>query len=143
MKLLAILVLLFVFPAVSVAQVVKELVGRYQMDVQGGDILELRANGSATLAGDETQWSATGNRLRVGADVMTYSLQAGHLVLTMGSVQIAWKRIGGAAKGSSSALPQQPTQTQQTPAHAAAPAAGGNAQDAEARQVLTGSAWCS
>ena len=114
------------------AQVVKELVGRYQMDVQGGDVLELRADGTASMGGEEFKWSARGNQLRLGTDVVPYALQGRKLVLTTGPIQITWNRLGAAANtGSSSG------------AKGAAPVAQGNAQDTEARQVLTGSAWCS
>ena len=144
------LALVLLAPAVSSAQVAKELVGRYQMDVPGGDVLELRANGTAAMAGEETRWSAKGGQLAVGTDVMAYTLQGDRLMLTMGSAQLPWKRIGGAGKApaptqsasteASSPLPaDRPAQ-----ATAAPPAAvGGNPQDAQGRQLLTGSAWCS
>ena len=144
------LALLLLAPTASSAQVAKELVGRYQMDVPGGDVLELRANGTATLAGDETRWSASGGQLTVGIDVMAYTLQGDRLMLTMGSAQLPWKRIGGTGKAAApmqsaaaeASAPQPPDRT--TPATAAPPAAvGGNPQDAQARQLLTGNAWCS
>jgi hypothetical protein len=50
------------------AQAPAALVGRYQLDVAGGEVLELRADGSATMAGDSTRWSVTGNQLTVGPD---------------------------------------------------------------------------
>jgi hypothetical protein len=43
------------------------------MDVQGGDTLELRADGTASLAGDNMKWSVRGNQLQVGPDVMSSS----------------------------------------------------------------------
>ena len=50
----------------------KELVGKYQMEVQGGDELELRADGTAAMAGEETTWSASAGVLTVGTDTMGY-----------------------------------------------------------------------
>lgn len=139
--------LLLFIHAGGAAQLAAELVGKYQMEVQGGDVLELRADGTATLAGEQTKWSVRGNQLIVGSDVMTYVLQPGRLLLTMGSVQLAWKKIGGAAK------PLSPMQAAAARAQGGPPAgapqpprtgpAGGNPQDLQARQVLTRSAWCS
>ncbi|MBL0141019.1 MAG: hypothetical protein IPP91_02875 [Betaproteobacteria bacterium] len=145
-NLVAFALLLALLPDTSWAQVVAKLVGRYQMEVQGGDILELRADGTAWLAGDEMKWSVKGNQLVVGTDVMAYSLQGDRLMLTFGAIQLAWKRIGGAGKvpsamqsAANKAKPQQPSAA---PAPAAT-AANGNAQDDQARQVLTNNAWCS
>jgi hypothetical protein len=138
--------LLALLPETSSAQVAMELVGRYQMEVQGGDILELRADGTASLAGDEMKWSAKGNKLVVGTDVMAYKLQGDRLMLTFGAVQLAWKKIGGTGKALSamqSAANKAKSQQQPQAPAPAAPAAGGNAQDAQARQVLTNNAWCS
>ncbi len=100
MRSLVVIASLFV-SAQALAQAPKELVGRYQMDVEGGDVLELRADGTASMAGDETKWSAKGGRLTVGTDTMAYQLAGGRLTLTMGSVQMAWKRLGAAGKGPS------------------------------------------
>jgi hypothetical protein len=131
------------------AQVVGELVGRFQMDVKGGDILELRADGSAALSGEETRWAARGNQLQVGTDVMFYALQGDRLVLQMGAVQINWKRIGAGGKSSGPAAgrtsPGVPMAGGNGGGMAAAPpvASGGSTQDAQARQLLTSSAWCS
>ncbi len=143
------LVLLMVWACAASAQIAKELVGRYQMDVQGGDVLDLRADGSATLAGEATRWSASGNRLMVGGDTMGYSLQGNRLLLQMGPVQITWKRLDGAASAGGNA---QTTQGRASPLPAANnnPNAnanantngGGSSQDAQIRQVLTSSAWC-
>jgi hypothetical protein len=123
--------------SVSYAQVVRELVGKYQMEVPGGDTLELRADGSASLAGEETRWSVRGNQLSVGPDVMPYVLQGNRLMTTVGAIQLAWRRVGS-SRGN------------QTPMERAALAAGSqgnvgqaNSQDTQARQILTGTAWCS
>lgn len=148
---IVLLALPLVVPATAAAQVVKALVGKYQMEVPGGDILELRLDGTASLAGEETRWSAQGDRLRVGRDVMPYTLQGDRLVMSMGSVQLAWKKLAGAGKGSLPALPKPPAQppmntARTAPGMASAPpasATGGNAQDAQARQLLTSAAWCS
>ncbi len=148
------LVSLLLVSSLASAQIAKELVGRFQMDVQGGDVLELRADGSATLAGEVTRWSAAGNRLTVGGDTMAYSLQGNRLLLQMGPVQIAWKRLDGGAVtggtasaggGKTTALP--PAQANHNDANGSsnsnASNTGGNPQDAQIRQVLTSSAWCS
>lgn len=124
------------------AQVVKELVGKYQMEVQDGDILELRSDGSASMAGEETRWSARGNQLTVGPDVMRYTLSGGRLLVAVGPVQLAWKKIGGPVKGPNpieKAARSTPEQLAQAPAANTA----SSAQDVQARQLLMSSAWCS
>jgi hypothetical protein len=145
-KTLVCLVLSLVVPGTSLAQVARELVGKYQMDVQGGDILELRADGTAAMAGDEMKWSARGGQLSVGTDVMRYTLQGNRLVLTMGSVDLVWKRIDGSGKALSPmerAAAKAKAQQPGSPPAQAAPEAIANAQDAQARQLLVNSAWCS
>ena len=136
-KTLATLTLLLVFSTSSPAQVASQLVGRYQMDVQGGEILELRADGTASMAGEETVWSASGTRLTIGPDSMPYTLQGDRLLLTMGSIQIPWKRIGGAVKAPQSKQKDAPGAT------AGQTAAGGADADREVKQILTSTAWCS
>jgi hypothetical protein len=140
MKILLSLVLLFVIPTSSWSQVKKELIGTYQMEVQGGDTLELRADGTASLAGDTMQWSARGNQLQVGPDVMTYVLNGDRLVFNVGAVQLVWKRIGG---GTNSLSPMAKAANKANAPELSAAQNGGNPQDAQARQVLTSSAWCS
>ena len=144
------LVFLMVWACTASAQIAKELVGRYQMDVQGGDVLELRADGSATLAGEATRWSAAGNRLMVGGDTMGYSLQGNRLLLQMGPALITWKRLDGAVSAGGNApaaggkaSPQAPANQANANANANANNSGGSSQDAQIRQVLTSSAWCS
>ncbi len=143
--LLVLLVSLVLGAGTASAQIAKELVGRYQMDVQGGDVLELRADGSATLAGEATRWSVAGNRLSVGGDTMAYSLQGNRLVMQMGPAQIAWKRLDGAAgaggNGPTAAGKANPTAPVQ--GNANGNSSSGNPQDAQIRQVLTANAWCS
>ena len=146
---------LLLVPALARAQAPKELVGKYQMEVEGGDVLELRADGGAALAGEETRWAAQGSQLTIGPDTMQYQLSNGRLLLAMGSVQIAWRRLGAAPKAASpmqkAAAKAQAAQPQAGSAGAppaAAPAGaygagGGSAQDAQARQLLLSSAWCS
>lgn len=127
----------FGFHSVSLAQVVRELVGKYQMEVQGGDTLELRADGSASFGGEETRWSVRGNQLIVGPDVMPYVLQGNRLITTVGAIQLAWRRVG--------ASPGTLTPMERV-AQGVAPQGVGsqaNPQDAQARQILTNSAWCS
>ena len=123
------LVFLLFWACAASAQIAKELVGRYQMDVQGGDVLELRADGSATLAGEATRWSATGNRLTVGGDTMPYSLQGNRLMMQMGPAQIAWKRLDGAASAGGNA---QATQGRASPS----PAANNNPNATPATMVV-------
>ena len=99
----------------------------------------------------KTTWSADGTSLTVGADVMAYALQGNKLLLTMGSVQIAWKKLAGPGKkaaqkpkAGAQARPAEKKGAGSKPARdKAKPAAGGNTQDAQVRAVLTGSAWCS
>jgi hypothetical protein len=140
MKILLSLALLFVLPTASWAQLNRELIGTYQMDVQGGDTLELRADGTATLAGDNMKWTARGNQLQVGPDVMTYVLQGDRLVVNVGGVQLFWKRIG---HGSNSLSPMARAAGKANMPEASAGQNSGNPQDVQARQVLTSSAWCS
>lgn len=125
----------------AAAQVAKELVGRYQMEVPGGDILELRADGTANLAGEETKWSARGGSLSVGPDVMAYRLQGERLVIAMGAVQLAWRRIGAVAAAPTPM--ERAAARAKAPQAATAPQASGNPQDEQSRQVLMGNAWCS
>jgi hypothetical protein len=122
------------------AQQPKELVGRYQMEVQDGDVLELRADGSASLAGDAMRWSAKAGVLTLGQDVLPYRLQDGRLWLSMGSVQLAWKRLGSSA----AATPMERAAARAQGGTAMAQgAAGGSREDEEARRLLMSSAWCS
>ena len=79
------------------AQVKPALVGRYQLDVPGGDVLELRADGSVTMAGDGTRWSVQGNQLTVGPDVMNFVLQPNRLLLNVGGTLPVWKKLGAVA----------------------------------------------
>lgn len=136
-KPLAILALLLMISATSSAQVATELVGKYRMDVQEGEILELRANGSASMAGEETTWSASGNQLSIGPDVMEYKVQGEQLLLIMGTFQIPWKRIGGAVK---TTAPREKEIAKTTPRQ---PVTNATAADQEAKQLLTSTAWCS
>jgi hypothetical protein len=124
-------------PAWAWSQVAVELVGRYQMEMQGGESMELRADGTASIGGEETRWAARANQLTVGTDVMPYVYQGGRLILSVGPIQLAWRKVSGpSAKSSPSANGQQGAQN-------AAPAPAGNAQDAQYRQILMSSAWCS
>lgn len=123
----------------AAAQNPPELVGRYQLAGPGGDILELRKNGSANLAGDELRWSAQGNQLRVGTDTMPYVLLPDRLVLNFGGAVVPWMKLGAAKAAAPSTLPPAAAQAPAAPA----PNPGGNPQDAQARQLLTQTAWCS
>jgi len=158
--LLAAITLLSVAGAVA-APLPRELVGTYQMDVPGGDRMELRADGSCSMAGEETTWSASSTQLTIGTDTMRYALQGDRLVLSMGTVQLPWKRIAGGGKaaaprpgagGAAGGAKAPPAPSTPDPAPAAAfdpPAAASgqsaaaNPQDAQARQILMANAWCS
>jgi hypothetical protein len=145
LKFRLLLVFLMAVAGGAQAQIARELVGRYQMDVQGGDVLELRSDGSATLAGETTRWSAIGNRLVVGGDTMTYSLQGNRLLTQMGPAQIPWNRLGGASVpgGNAQAAAAKASPAQPTPVNGNGNGNnGGSPQDAQIRQVLTANAWC-
>jgi hypothetical protein len=124
------------------SQVARELVGKYQMEMQGGGAMELRADGTATVGGEETRWAARANQLMVGTDSMPYVYQAGRLILSMGPINLAWRKVSGpsAKAPASSAVPST---NANHGAPGAGPAAGGNPQDAQYRQILMSSAWCS
>lgn len=134
---LALLALLLLSVAAAAAQNGTDLAGSYRMDVQGGELLELRADGSAALAGEETTWSADRSRITIGPDVMPYTLQGDRLVLSMGPVQIVWKRVGAPAKRGT----QKQKDAPKPPAKKGGEAETGT--DREARQLLMSSAWCS
>jgi hypothetical protein len=146
-KFLACLVFALIFPVAASAQIARELIGKYQMEVQGGDILELRADGTAVLAGDSMTWSVRGRQLVVGSDVMPYQIQGDRLLLTMGSVQLAWKKVGGAAltpmQSAAAKLQGRQPPPEAAPPEVPAPPAAGHPQDVQARQLLTSTAWCS
>ena len=139
MKRSILFLLLLAVPAISLAQPPRELVGRYQLEAPGGDTLELRADGSATLAGESMRWAARGNQLQVGPDVMTYALQGERLIIEMGGIHFSWKRLGNGGNAS----PMARAASRANAPAASTAQAGGNAQDAQMRQILTSSAWCS
>lgn len=137
-KKLPVLVLCCLLFASAWAQAPAELIGRYQLDAQGGDILELRADGSATLAGETMRWAVRGRQLIVGSDAMNYVLQPDRLLLTVGGTQTSWRKLDAAIR-------EQATGAA-VPAQGAAPppaTTGSDPRDAQARQLLIGSAWCS
>jgi hypothetical protein len=136
-KALAILLLLVTFSGTTLAQTPREMVGKYQMEVQDGDILELRPDGTATLADEVTRWAVKGNQLTVGTDVMPFVLQAGRLILMVGPVRVSWKRLSGGV-GTASPMERAAQKTQPTE-----PTGGSNPQDAQVRQILMNNAWCS
>jgi hypothetical protein len=135
-KAFAILLLFLVASEAALAQTDRDMVGRYQMEVQGGDILDLRPDGTATLAGELTRWAVKGNQLTVGTDAMPFVLQDGRLILTVGTVRVAWKRLDVVANAAS---PMERAARKAL----AAESGGGNPQDSQARQILMNSAWCS
>ena len=131
------LMLLLVTVVPASARIAAELVGSYRMEVQGGDVLELRANGSATMNGEETRWSVSGNQLTIGDEVMQYKLKGDRLLLTIGPLQIAWKKLPAKGKGAPAGQKTKPGGNASQ-----APASGSDA-DQEAKQLLTSTAWCS
>ena len=127
--------------------------GRYQLNTPGGDILELRADGAATLAGDRMRWTVRGTELLVGNEVMVYQMQGDTLLLKIGTVVTTWKRLAGPA-AATPAPALRPGEvggvggvgvqgTGLPPQAASAPSAGGDAMDQQARALLTSTAWCS
>ena len=142
MKKFLVIGLLLACHGISCGQVVRELVGRYQMEMQGGDILELRADGTAALAGEETRWAVRGNQLVVGPDVMPYMLQGNRLITTVGAIQLAWRRVGGAPPGTPTPM-QRAAQAGQAQGQAQGQGGQSNPQDSQARQILMNNAWCS
>ena len=124
-------------PAVAWSQGASQLVGKYQMEMDSSETLELRADGSATLGDDETQWSVRGDQLVVGTDVMPYVYLAGRWIRVVGPTQIAWRRLG-AHVSTAAPTPMAAPKTQAPP-----PPGAGDARDAQYRQVLMNSAWCS
>jgi hypothetical protein len=161
---LALAAIVFSAPLAAMAQASAALVGRYQLDVAGGDMLELRADGSATMAGGSTRWSVRGNQLTVGPDVMNYVLQPDRLLLNVGGTLLVWKKLGAtvpltpmqaaaanAANANRNANSADPPGNAATPNRSAAlgptappaPPGGGDPRDGQARQLLLGSAWCS
>jgi hypothetical protein len=180
--------LIALLPLAAWAQTSKELVGKYVMEADASDVMELRADGTATMEGEQTKWSVKGNQLSIGPDTMAFQLVGARLLLSMGSVQLGWKRVGAASKGptpmekaAAKAKAAQPEvseeeadreamqqanawlaaqgqapgpQVQPGPRQAApraappqpttpVPPGGGSPQDAQLRQLLLSSAWCS
>jgi hypothetical protein len=155
------LVALCLAPLAASAQTPKQLVGRYQLEASADDVMELRADGTATMAGEATRWSAKGTTLTIGPDHVPYRLTDGRLLLQMGQTEFAWRKLGGANK-SPSPLQRAASKAQQAPGPVEAqedsgpmapppsrggrqsgpPAGGGSQGDRNLRQLLTGSAWC-
>lgn len=184
MNRLAVFVLSLALGATAHAQN-RELVGKYQMEGAATETLELRADGTASMGGEEARWSAKPGQLTIGEDTVGYTLKGDRLVLQMSGVALTYKRVGAAGKGPSplqkaaakaraqadeegdedaeaeamaqarawlaangqqaqptAGQPQRP-QAQRPQAPAPANPGGGSAQDQQARQLLTSSAWCS
>ena len=140
------------------AQTPGELVGSYQMEVDGGDRLDLRADGSARLGDEETSWAARAGQLTLGQETVPYRVSQGRLFLKMGPMELSWRRLGSAA-AASTPLQRAATKAAQAPGQSPMQSMGGVAapagarvgataqhdspQDAQSRQVLMSSAWCS
>lgn len=128
-KTLVVLALLLGMATASFAGSAADLVGTYRLEGQGGGTLELHADGTASLEGNEMAWGATDNQISIGLDIMSYSLHGDRLVLTNGVAQFVWKRVR-AGKGQKG---KDKTQTESSTSDA----------DREAKRVLTSTAWCS
>jgi len=124
-------------PSWAWSQVASELVGKYHMELDSGEAMELRADGTAVMGGEETRWAVRGRQLTIGTDVMPYVYQSGRLVLSVGPLQLGWRKVGGSANRPAAA------ENARREAQAGAPNAGGSSQDAQYRQILMNSAWCS
>jgi hypothetical protein len=135
------LLLFLLLAPLAWSQVAPELVGKYQMEMQGGETMELRADGTATVGGEETRWAARANQLAVGTDVMPYVYQGGRLTLSAGPIRLTWMKVSGPPGKSPTAASAQKGLPNTTPPTAPPPA--GNAQDTQYRQILMSSAWCS
>lgn len=146
LKVAFIIALLICSTCTARAQVVKQLIGKYQMEAASGEVLELRANGTASLGGEETRWSANGTTLRVSDDTMPYALLGGRLILSISGLQIPWRRTGVQA-AQTQGQPPSPSQTPKgRPGDGGAASRNiisGTMQDQQARQILMQSAWCS
>jgi hypothetical protein len=119
------------------------LVGRYTMELDPNEVLELRENGTANYSGDEMKWSVKGDQLQIGEDTVKFRMSGDRLLVAVSpGMEIAWRRSGG--KGGKAA-PQPAAAGAQVPA--ARPAAVQQPQmggvDGQLRQLLLSSAWCS
>jgi hypothetical protein len=88
--------LLFILTSANAVQAEpsKQLVGRYQMEVDGNSLMDLRTNGTVVMEGQEARWSVKGNQLTIGADTVTFHYQAGRLVMQMAqSLELAWRKV--------------------------------------------------
>ncbi|MGC4113688.1 MAG: hypothetical protein QM765_03300 [Myxococcales bacterium] len=79
----------------------EQLVGKYTMDASAEETLELRADGSANMGGDEMKWSVKGNQLTIDTDTVPFKLAGNKLTLTMAGMQMSWTKVGAAGKGPS------------------------------------------
>lgn len=108
-----------------------KLVGSWSSELGGSPLaLELRSDGTATFMGATAQWQVIGDTLVVGNNAARYKLSGGKLVLTdtQGRTTV-WQRVASARGGKGAP---------------AKPAGGkGSPVDAQLRQLLLSSAWCS
>lgn len=132
-KTLVVLALLLGFSSTTFAQTAGDLAGSYRLEGEGGGVLELHADGSASLAGKVMAWGATDSQISIGLDIMSYTLQGDRLVLTNGATRMVWKRIRSAGRGQRNGRREKSTETGSSSPDA----------DTEAKRVLTGTAWCS
>jgi hypothetical protein len=149
------------------AQAGPDLVGRYQMEGGNGSMLELRQGGAASINDQPTTWSANAQQITIGNESMPYKLQGGKLLMTVGSQQTVWKKLGSDKPGTLSSQiagggqksnagnagnagngagngnwDQGGSMAQGGAQQGGAVAHNGNPQDAQARQMLMSSAWC-
>jgi hypothetical protein len=150
----------------------KQLVGTYQLELDASSLMDLRANGTAVLEGQEARWSVKGSQMTVGADTVTFQFKAGRLVMQMPQgLELAWRKVepapgtnplqlaaakvyrlqqAGPAPGGYG-QPARPNpgyapslSAQPQPGNGQpAPAPAASAQDEQARQLLMSTAWCS
>ncbi len=103
------------------------------MEGAASETLELRADGTASMGGEEARWSAKAGQLTIGEDTVAYTLKADRLVLQMSGVALTYKRVGAAGKG--------PSPLQKAAARAQAKEAEEGDEDAEAEAMAQARAW--
>ncbi len=72
------------------------LVGLYQLEDSNAEILEIRADGLAMVAGELVPWAASEGVLALGDEVLPYRLEGNFLWLNVGMMEVPWTRISAA-----------------------------------------------
>ncbi|MFN7135156.1 MAG: hypothetical protein ACK4N5_23985, partial [Myxococcales bacterium] len=88
----------------ALGQNAKSLVGKYQMEMDPSQTLELRANGTGSLMGEELKWKVKGEQLVFTdedgqPDAAPYSFDGERLVLKMPMMELVFLKAGAAAPG--------------------------------------------